>query len=67
MKLSARIKAAAMQAGLICYPGQGTIDGVSGDHVLLAPPFIMNVDEMEMLVTRLETAINSSCSLAQAS
>ena len=67
LKLAPRIKAAAMQAGLICYPGQGTIDGVSGDHVLLAPPFIINADEMEMLVTRLETAINSSCALAQAS
>ena len=67
LKLAPRIKVAAMQAGLICYPGQGTIDGVSGDHVLLAPPFIMNADEMEMLVTRLETAINSSCASAQAS
>ena len=56
----ARVKAAALQAGLICYPGQGTIDGVVGNHVLLAPPYIISDSEIEMLVTRLTQAIDSS-------
>ena len=42
LQLHARIKAAAMEGGLICYPGGGTADGVRGDHVLLAPPFIVD-------------------------
>ena len=67
LALSARIKAAAMQAGLICYPGQGTIDGVAGNHVLLAPPYIISDSEIDMLVTRLEQAVNSTCAMAAAS
>jgi adenosylmethionine-8-amino-7-oxononanoate aminotransferase len=35
----ARIKAEAMERGLLCYPMGGTVDGAQGDHVLLAPPF----------------------------
>jgi adenosylmethionine-8-amino-7-oxononanoate aminotransferase len=66
LALSARIKAAALQAGLICYPGQGTIDGVAGNHVLLAPPYIISDSEIEMLVTRLTQAIDSSCAIAAA-
>ena len=67
LALSARIKAAAMQAGLICYPGQGTIDGVAGNHVLLAPPYIISDSEIDMLVTRLEQAVNGTCAMAAAS
>ena len=37
-----RFKAAAFAAGLICYPMGGTIDGKSGDHVLLAPSFLIS-------------------------
>ena len=31
-----------MARGLMCYPMGGTIDGTQGDHVLLAPPFIVD-------------------------
>lgn len=41
MKLHAKIKAAAFDAGLICYPMGGTVDGTRGDHILFAPPFIV--------------------------
>jgi adenosylmethionine-8-amino-7-oxononanoate aminotransferase len=61
LKIAAKIKRNAMATGLICYPGSGTIDGHKGDHVLLAPPFIINESEMDMLVERLATAINTSC------
>lgn len=56
-----KIKKAAFEAGLICYPMGGTVDGVNGDHVLLAPPFILkdyHIDEIiDKLSTALETAI----------
>lgn len=51
------IKKAAFEAGLICYPMGGTVDGVVGDHVLLAPPFIITDDQVTEVVDKLETAI----------
>src|SRR5438445_2532055 len=41
-KMNARIKREAMARGLMVYPMGGTVDGISGDHVLLAPPFIID-------------------------
>ncbi|MGF1475703.1 MAG: aspartate aminotransferase family protein [Geminicoccaceae bacterium] len=57
MKLHARVKAEAMAAGLMCYPMGGTIDGRQGDHVLLAPPFICEPADMDMIVERLGDAV----------
>jgi len=59
-RLHARIKAEAMALGLICYPGGGTIDGRHGDHVLLAPPFIVGEDELDILVDRLGQAVDAA-------
>ncbi|RED12208.1 aspartate aminotransferase family protein [Pontivivens insulae] len=59
-KIHLKVKAAAMQEGLICYPAGGTVDGKHGDHVLLAPPYIISDDELEMLVTRLGRAIDTA-------
>lgn len=56
-KINARLKAAAFEAGLICYPMGGTVDGKSGDHVLLAPPFIMEPDHIGELVEKLGRAL----------
>ncbi len=58
-KMHARLKSAAFEAGLICYPMGGTIDGVRGDHVLLAPPFIVEESHLEELVDKLEAAIRT--------
>ena len=60
LKLHARIKAEAMERGLICYPGGGTIDGKNGDHVLLAPPFIVEERHVETIVERLGGAIDAA-------
>lgn len=57
--LHARIKAAAFDAGLICYPMGGTIDGVRGDHILLAPPFIISDAQIDELVGKLSAAITA--------
>ncbi|WP_323037006.1 aspartate aminotransferase family protein [Pararhodobacter sp.] len=56
-KLAARIKSEAFKAGLICYPMSGTIDGRSGDHVLLAPPFILNDAQVAELTDKLVLAV----------
>lgn len=57
-KIAARIKKAAFEKGLICYPMSGTIDGKEGDHVLLAPPFIISEEEIMRLVDMLSAAID---------
>jgi len=57
IKLHAKIKAAAMARGLMCYPMAGTIDGVHGDHVLLAPPYIISASEIDDLAERLADAV----------
>jgi len=57
LRMHARIKRKAMEAGLMCYPMGGTIDGVHGDHVLLAPPFIVEEAQLDELVEKLSEAI----------
>src|SRR5450830_485212 len=61
-RLHARIKAHAMQNGLMCYPMGGTIDGLHGDHILLAPPYIINASHVDEIVDKLGTAIDASLS-----
>ncbi|MFT6557401.1 aspartate aminotransferase family protein [Sneathiella sp.] len=56
-KLNKKIKAAAMAEGLMCYPMGGTIDGQKGDHLLLAPPFIIEEKHVDEITTKLEKAI----------
>jgi adenosylmethionine-8-amino-7-oxononanoate aminotransferase len=56
-KLHQRIKAEAFARGLICYPNGGTADGARGDHVLLAPPFILDDAQRVELVDKLSAAI----------
>jgi len=58
LKLNQRIKAAAFENGLACYPAGGTVDGRSGDHVLLAPPYIATSHDIDMIVDRLGTAVD---------
>ena len=60
LKLHARIKAQAMERGLICYPAGGTADGVRGDHVLLAPPFIIGDDHVNEITAILGDAIDAA-------
>lgn len=55
--LAAKVKSAAFEAGLICYPMSGTRDGRIGDHVLLAPPFIMTEAQIGEVVDKLDQAI----------
>jgi hypothetical protein len=49
-----------MERGLLCYAMGGTIDGRKGDHLLLAPPFIVSAAELEEIVARLGDAIDAA-------
>jgi adenosylmethionine-8-amino-7-oxononanoate aminotransferase len=60
LRLNARVKKEAMAAGLMCYPMGGTIDGARGDHVLLAPPFIIEERQLDELVEKLGAALQAA-------
>ena len=57
LRVHARIKREALAAGLLCYPMGGTLDGRQGDHILLAPPFIVEEAQLDELVDKLGTTI----------
>ncbi len=52
------VKAAALEEGLICYPSGGSADGRAGDHVLLAPPFVISDAEIDELADKLSRALD---------
>ena len=60
LRVSARIKAEAFERGLLVYPGSGTVDGRRGDHVLLAPPYIVTDAEVDVIVERLGEAVDAA-------
>jgi adenosylmethionine-8-amino-7-oxononanoate aminotransferase len=60
LKLHARVKREAMAQGLMVYPMGGAIDGVEGDHILLAPPFIIGPSEVDMIVERLDASLEAA-------
>ena len=59
-KIHAKIKRQAMARGLISYPMGGTIDGIHGDHILLAPPYIISPDEVDLIIERIADAISAA-------
>lgn len=66
LKLAAQVKKNAMADGLMCYPMGGTVDGQRGDHVLLAPPFILEAEHIAMIVDRLAGAVDRSLAAVSA-
>ena len=59
-RLHAAIKNEAMTRGLMVYPMGGTVDGQRGDHVLLAPPFIVSASDLSEIVARLAEALDAA-------
>lgn len=59
LALHERAKAEAFSRGLLIYPGGGTADGRSGDHILLAPPYIASDEELEMIVDLLGQTVDA--------
>ncbi|WP_323119158.1 aspartate aminotransferase family protein [Burkholderia alba] len=65
-RLHAVIKREAMQRGLMVYPMGGTVDGLHGDHVLLAPPFICTAQQIDTIAERLSAAIEAALDAVRA-
>ena len=59
-RLHARVKAAALERGLMVYAMGGTIDGQRGDHIVLAPPYIVTDADLEAIIERLGAALDAA-------
>jgi adenosylmethionine-8-amino-7-oxononanoate aminotransferase len=59
LKVHERIKEHALRVGMAIYPTGGTIDGRVGDHALIAPPYISQPQDIEMIVDRLDRAVGA--------
>ena len=59
LRVHAKVKKEALTAGLMCYPMGGTLDGVQGDHILLAPPFVVGEEQLDELVGKLGSALEA--------
>ena len=56
-QIAEKIRAAAMDHGVLTYPTQGCVDGLRGDHILLAPPFILTPAESVLIAQALEATL----------
>ena len=61
LNIAGKIKKKALDLGLICYPMQGTVDGIIGDHILIAPPFIIDENEIDEISQKLKSTIELVC------
>lgn len=57
-RVSSRLLEHCLDHGLVVYPGTGSVDGVKGDHLLIAPPLNIEDQEVEMIVDRLALALD---------
>jgi adenosylmethionine-8-amino-7-oxononanoate aminotransferase len=64
LSFAALVASAAMTRGLLVYPMQGCVDGISGDHILIAPPAVITKEEITWSVTQLRAAVDEATSLA---
>lgn len=46
--------------GVMMYPGTGSVDGRKGDHIIIAPPYTVTAEEIEMIVTAARNAVDSA-------
>ncbi|HST09340.1 MAG TPA: aspartate aminotransferase family protein [Terriglobales bacterium] len=55
-----RVGQLAAKRGVLIYPMQGSVDGISGDHVLVAPPAVISEEQIQWAVKELRTAIEEA-------
>jgi len=58
IQLASRLRKQTLDNGLICLPSSGTIDGINGDHVIVAPPYIVTNNELDEIVEKLVLSID---------
>jgi adenosylmethionine-8-amino-7-oxononanoate aminotransferase len=60
------VRRAGLEEGIVCYPSGGCIDGVRGDHVVLAPPFILADTQIDEIVDKLGRSVDRATARASA-
>jgi adenosylmethionine-8-amino-7-oxononanoate aminotransferase len=55
--IAERIRQAALEENVLTYPTQGCVDGLRGDHILLAPPFSLNTEESALIAWAIKSAL----------
>jgi adenosylmethionine-8-amino-7-oxononanoate aminotransferase len=60
LNIAGRVAQAAVKRGLLVYPMQGCVDGISGDHVLIAPPAVITTEQIDWAVKQLREAIEEA-------
>ena len=56
--IAEKIRQAALEKNVLTYPTQGCVDGLRGDHILLAPPFIITAEESKLIADAIQYALN---------
>ena len=56
-RFAQRVCAHSMEMGVLFYPGQGCVDGVQGDHLMVAPPYVVTERQLDTMVETLHQAI----------
>jgi adenosylmethionine-8-amino-7-oxononanoate aminotransferase len=57
LNIAERIRQACLEESVLTYPTQGCIDGLRGDHILLAPPFTVSSEECALIARALQSAV----------
>jgi adenosylmethionine-8-amino-7-oxononanoate aminotransferase len=57
--IAEKMRQGALEKNVLTYPTQGCVDGVRGDHILLAPPFILQPEESRIIADALQFAVNA--------
>ena len=60
LAFSSKVGAAASKRGLLVYPMQGSVDGIAGDHILLAPPAVIGQEQIAWAVGQLRLSIRDA-------
>ncbi len=55
-----KVGQACARRGLLVYPMHGCVDGIAGDHLLIAPPVVITPEQIKWAVERLKEAIAES-------
>lgn len=67
LNFSGHVGQAAVKRGLSVYPMQGSVDGISGDHVLIAPPAVITPAQLDWAVAQLRSAVEEAASSVRSS
>jgi len=60
LNFAGRVAQAAVKRGLLVYPMQGCVDGIAGDHLLIAPPAVITAQQIDWAVDELRSAIQEA-------